>query len=224
MSLSRAFLALLKKEFILAFRNPSDLINPLLFFMMVMILFPFGVGSDTKLLADISVGIVWVTVLLAIMLSLDNLFKADFLDGTLEELVLSPHSTAFLVLVKVLANWLMTCLPLVIISPVMALMMGLQSESVGVLVLSLLAGTPVLLMVGAIGAALTVGLRNGGVILSLLVLPLYIPVVIFGAGMVTTQLAGLPYLGQIYMLLSFLALALVLAPFAIAASLKLSLS
>ncbi len=224
MSLSQAFLALLKKEFILAFRNPSDLINPLLFFMMVMILFPFGVGADTKLLADISVGIVWVTVLLAIMLSLDNLFKADFLDGTLDELVLSPHPTAFLVLVKVVANWLMTCLPLVIISPVMALMMGLQSESVGVLVLSLLAGTPVLLLIGAIGAALTVGLRNGGVILSLLVLPLYIPVVIFGAGMVTTQLAGLAYVGQIYMLLSFLALALVLAPFAIAASLKLSLS
>ena len=95
MSLTQAFLALLKKEFILAFRNPSDLVNPLLFFVMVMILFPFGVGSDTKLLADISVGIVWVTVLLAIMLSLDNLFKADYLDGTLEELVLSPHSTAF---------------------------------------------------------------------------------------------------------------------------------
>lgn len=224
MSLSRAFFALLRKEFILAFRNPSDLINPLLFFMMVMILFPFGVGSDTKLLADISVGIVWVTVLLAIMLSLDNLFKADYLDGTLEELVLSPHSTAFLVLVKVFANWLMTCLPLVIISPIMALMMGLQSDSVGVLVLSLLAGTPVLLLIGAIGAALTVGLRNGGVILSLLVLPLYIPVVIFGAGMVTTYLAGLPFAGQIYMLLSFLALAMVLAPFAIAASLKLSLS
>jgi len=195
-----------------------------LFIELIRFQVPFGVGSDTKLLADISVGIVWVTVLLAIMLSLDNLFKADYLDGTLEELVLSPHSTAFLVLVKVIANWVMTCLPLVIISPVMGLMMGMKTESVAVLVLSLLAGTPVLLLLGAIGAALTVGLRNGGVILSLLILPLYIPVVIFGAGMVTTSLAGMSYLGQIYMLLGFLVLAVVLAPFAIAASLKLSLS
>ena len=224
MSLIRACSALLKKEFVLAFRNPSDMVNPILFFVMVMILFPFGVGAETKLLADISVGIVWVTMLLAIMLSLDNLFKSDYLDGTLEELVLSPYPTSVLILAKVFANWLMTCVPLVMISPIMALMMGMPSDSVAILVISLLLGTPVLIILGAIGAALTVGLRNGGVILSLLILPLYIPVVIFGSGVVTTYLADMNYMGQIYMLLAFLVMAIILAPFAIAASLKISLA
>jgi heme exporter protein B len=223
-STSRAFTVLLKRDLILSFRQPADIFNPLLFFILVIILFPFAVGSDSKLLVEISTGIVWVSALLASMLSLDHIFKEDYDDGTLEEMVLSAHPTSILVLAKVLAHWIMTALPVIIIAPFLAMMLGMPNSGVTILLLTLLLGTPVLSLVGAIGVALTVGLKGGGVILSLLVLPLYIPVLIFASGAVSNSIAGLDVAGQIYMLSAFSVLALFLAPVAIASALKISLS
>jgi len=223
-STTKAFYVILKRDLVLAVRQPSDIVNPLLFFVLVSVLFPFAVGSDSKLLVEISTGVVWVAALLASMLSLDSVFKQDYEDGTLEEMILSAHPTSILVLAKVLAHWLMTGLPLLLISPVLAIMLGMPENGVFILILTLLLGTPVLSLVGSIGVALTVGLRTGGVILSLLILPLYIPVLIFGSGAVSNGIAGLDVSGQIYMLSAFTVMAIFLAPVAIAASLKISLS
>jgi len=223
-STTRAFYVILKRDLVLAARQPSDIINPLLFFVLVIVLFPFAVGSDAKLLVEISTGIVWVAALLASMLSLDSVFRQDFQDGTLEEMILSAHPTSILVLAKVLAHWLMTGLPLLLVSPILAIMLGMPDDGVFILIVTLLLGTPVLSLVGSIGVALTVGLRSGGVILSLLILPLYIPVLIFGSGAVSNSIAGLDVSGQIYMLSAFTVMAVFLAPVAIAASLKISLS
>jgi len=223
-STTRAFYVILKRDLVLAARQPSDIINPLLFFVLVIVLFPFAVGSDAKLLVEISTGIVWVAALLASMLSLDSVFRQDFQDGTLEEMILSAHPTSILVLAKVLAHWIMTGLPLLLVSPILAIMLGMPDDGVFILIVTLLLGTPVLSLVGSIGVALTVGLRSGGVILSLLILPLYIPVLIFGSGAVSNSIAGLDVSGQIYMLSAFTVMAVFLAPVAIAASLKISLS
>ncbi len=223
-STRRAFFILLRRDLILSFRQPADIINPVLFFILVIILFPFAVGSDNKLLMEISTGIVWVSALLASMLSLDHIFKGDYDDGTLEEMILSAHPTSILVLAKVFAHWIMTALPVIIISPVLASMLGMPATGILILISTLLLGTPVLSLVGAIGVGLTVGLKGGGVILSLLILPLYIPVLIFASGAVSNAIAGLEVSGQIYMLSAFSVLALFLAPIAIAASLKISLS
>jgi heme exporter protein B len=223
-STRRAFYILLKRDLILSFRQPADIINPVLFFVLVIILFPFAVGSDSKLLMEISTGIVWVLALLASMLSLDYIFKGDYDDGTLEEMILSAHPTSILVLAKVFAHWIMTALPVIIISPFLASMLGMPDSGIFILVATLLLGTPVLSLVGAIGVGLTVGLKGGGVILSLLILPLYIPVLIFASGAVSNSIAGLDVSGQIYMLSAFSVLSLFLAPLAIASSLKISLS
>ncbi len=223
-STTKAFYILLKRDLILSFRQPAEVINPVLFFILVIILFPFAVGSDSKLLIEISTGIVWVSALLASMLSLDHIFKGDYDDGTLEEMVLSAHPTSILVLAKVFAHWIMTALPVIIISPILALMLGMPNTGIFILLITLLLGTPVLSLVGAIGVGLTVGLKGGGVILSLLILPLYIPVLIFASGAVSNSIAGIDVAGQIYMLSAFSVLSLFLAPLAIASSLKLSLS
>jgi len=223
-STTKAFYVILKRDLVLAVRQPADIVNPLLFFILVSVLFPFAVGSDSKLLVEISTGVVWVAALLASMLSLDSVFKQDYQDGTLEEMILSAHPTSILVLAKVLAHWLMTGLPLLLVSPILAMMLGMPDDGVFILVVTLLLGTPVLSLVGSIGVALTVGLRTGGVILSLLILPLYIPVLIFGSGAVSNGIAGLDISGQLYMLSAFTVMAVFLAPVAIAASLKISLS
>lgn len=224
LSLGSAFILLLKRDLILAYRRRSELINPLLFFVLVISLFPLGVGSDPILIQKIAPGIVWVSALLASLLSLDSMFRSDFEDGTLEQYVLSAHPVSILVLAKILAHWLITGLPLIIVSPLLGVMLGIPDDAIATLTLTLLIGTPVLSLIGSVGVALTVGLRRGGVLLSLLVLPLYVPVLIFGADAVHTTIAGIPVTAQLSILGAMTMLALTLAPIATAASLKVSLS
>ena len=223
-SLFRAFLFLLNRDLLISFRRRSEVANPLLFFVIVVSLFPLGIGAEPKLLEAMAPGVIWVAALLASMLSLDGIFRSDFEDGSLEQLLLSAHPVTVLVLAKVTAHWLVTGLPLILAAPVLAVLLGLPAHGLGILMLTLLLGTPVLSLIGAIGVALTVGLRRGGVIISLLVLPLYIPVLIFGSNAVQIALAGLPVSGQLSMLTALLALALALAPLPTAAALRMSLS
>lgn len=221
--LGHAFLSLLKRDLVLAVRNRGELINPLLFYFIVAMLFPLGVTSDPKTLATMAAGVLWIAALLATLLSLDNLFRSDFDDGSLELIMLSPYPGVVLVLAKVLAHWLVTGLPLLIATPLLAVLMAVPDAARGTLWLTLALGTPVLSLVGAIGVALTVGLRRGGALLSLLVLPLYVPVLIFGANAVGASAAGLPVTGQLYMLGALLVLALSLAPLATTAALRISI-
>lgn len=207
-----------------AFRQPQDLLNPLLFFVMVVTLFPLGVTPEVSFLQQAGSGILWVAALLSVLLSLDHLYRHDFDDGTLEQLVLQPQPLFLLVLAKSLAHWMLTGLPLVLLAPVLSVMVHLEGNSVAVLCLTLLIGTPVLSLIGSIGAALTLGLRSAGVLLSLLIIPLYIPVLIFGTGTVMAATEGAAVGGQLAMMGAFLVLALTLAPFASAAALRISLS
>jgi heme exporter protein B len=218
-----AFASLLKRDLLLAVRNRGELVNPLLFYVIVAMLFPLGVTSDPKTLATMAAGVLWIAALLATLLSLDTLFRSDFDDGSLELIMLSPYPSIILVLAKVLAHWLVTGLPLLIATPLLAVLMAVPDAARATLWLTLALGTPVLSLVGAIGVALTVGLRRGGALLSLLVLPLYVPVLIFGANAVGASAAGLPVTGQLYMLGAFLVLALSLAPLATAAALRISI-
>lgn len=224
MSLSHAFFAIIRRDLLLAMRRRSEIANPLLFFVLVITLFPLGIGARPQLLQAIAPGIIWVSALLAAMLSLDSLFRSDFDDGSLEQIVLSPHPTSVLVLAKITAHWLVTGLPLLLMAPLLAVFLGMPQASIGILLLTLLLGTPVLSLIGAIGVALTVGLRRGGMILSLLVLPLYVPVLIFAGNAVEMASSGLPVTAQINILIALLLLALVLAPWPTAAALKMSLS
>ncbi|KXJ51025.1 heme exporter protein CcmB [Neptuniibacter pectenicola] len=223
-SVSGLFGAVLKRDLMLAYRKKSDLFNPLIFFLMVATLFPLGVSPEPDFLAEIAPGVVWVAALLATLLSMDGLFKSDFEDGTLEQTLLSPQPLFVVVLAKVLAHWMMSGLPLALLAPLLAVMLFLPAEGMSGLMLSLLLGTPTLSLVGAIGAALTVGLRKGGVLISLLVLPLYIPVLIFGTSAVQAAVTGLPLAGFFALLGAILALGLVLAPLAIGAALRISVS
>jgi len=224
LSLTQAFWFLLRRDLLLALRNRSELANPLLFFVMVITLFPLAVGADPNLLSRIAAGIIWVAALLASMLSLDGIFRSDFDDGTLEQMLLSAHPVPVLVLAKVSAHWLVTGLPLLMMAPLLAMMLGLDTDAYGVLLVTILLGTPVLSLVGSIGVALTIGLRKGGIILSLLVLPLYVPVLIFAASAIDVVSSGLPATAQLSMMLAFLFLALSLSPVATAAALKMSMS
>jgi heme exporter protein B len=215
---------LLRRDLTLAFRQRAEMINPLLFFVLVTAMFPLGIGADPALLRAIGPGIIWVAALLAALLSLDSVFRSDFQDGSLEHFLLSAHPLSILVLAKTIAHWLITGLPLLIVSPLLGLLLDLPADAVWTLILTLALGTPVLSMVGAIGVALTVGLRRGGMILSLLVLPLYVPVLIFAANAVETASAGLPITAHLSLLTALLALACSLSPVATAAALKISLS
>lgn len=220
--MSNVFTLLLARESRLLFRRPAELANPLVFFAIVIALFPLAVGPETKLLQTISPGLIWVAALLAVLLSLDGLFRSDFEDGSLEQWVVSPHPLALLVLAKVLAHWMFSGLALVLLAPLLGLMLGMPVGALPVLLMSLLLGTPVLSLLGAVGAALTVGLKRGGLLLALLILPLYIPVLILGSGALQAALQGLPALGYLLWLSSLTALAVTLTPFAIAAGLKIS--
>lgn len=219
-----AMAAVLRRDLRLSVRQKQDLMNPLLFFVMVVALFPLGVSPESSFLSEAGAGILWVGALLATMLSLDHLFRFDFEDGTLEQTALQPQPLFLLVLAKILAHWLVTGLPLVVLTPLLGLMLYLDGNSVAVLCLTLLIGTPVLSLIGSVGAALTVGLRAGGVLLSLLVIPLYIPVLIFGTGTVMAAGSGADVSGHLALMAAMLVLALVLAPLAAAAALKISLS
>jgi heme exporter protein B len=210
------------RDLTLAMRRRSDVMTTLFFFVIVVSLFPLGIGPEMDTLRLIAPGVFWVAALLASMLALEKLFAADYEDGTLEQMLLTPQPVFILVLAKVFSHWLITGVPLVLLSPLLGLQYDLAAETLGVLLLSLLLGTPALSLIGAIGAALTLGLRGGGVLVSLLVLPLYIPVLIFGAGAVEANVSGLGETGHLLMLGAILLLALVAAPVATSAALRIS--
>lgn len=220
----QAFYAELRADLTLAYRNKSALFNPLLFFIMVAVLFAFGVGPESTVLSTLAPGVIWVSALLASLLALDHLFREDYDNGSLEQLMLSPHSSSALVFAKIIVHWLVTGLPLIIISPFIGMMMQLPSQAYGVMLLSLLLGTPALSLIGAVGVGLTAGIKRSGLLLSLLVIPLFIPVLIFGASAVQAASVGLSATGQLYLLAAFSMLSLVLAPFAAAGALKISLN
>lgn len=221
---SGIFGGMVRRDMTAAFRHPSDLVNPLIFFVVVVTLFPLAVSPESDFLREIAPGVLWVSALLATLLSLDMLFQSDFQDGTLEQMLLSPQPLYSSILAKVSTHWLLSGLPLTLLSPLLALMLFLPPDGILALVLTLLIGTPVLSFIGAIGSALTVGLRKTGLLLSLLVLPLYIPVLIFASGAVQAAVAGLPIAGHLALLGAMLALSVVLAPLAIATALRISLS
>jgi len=223
-SLLRAFSLLLKRDLTLAMRHRAEMINPLLFFVLVTSLFPLGIGADPKLLQAVGPGVIWVAALLAALLSLEGIFRSDFEDGTLEQFLLSSHPVSVLVIAKVLAHWLITGLPLLVISPLLGVLLGLPGDAIMILLITLALGTPVLSLIGAVGVALTVGLRKGGMILSLLVLPLYVPLLIFAANAVDTAAAGLPVTAHLSLISALLVLSLSLSPLATAAALRISLS
>lgn len=218
-----AFFAIIRRDLILAVRLRAEAVNPVFFFILVVTLFPLGVGAETKLLQTMAPGIIWVSALLAAMLSLDSLFRSDFDDGSLEQLLLSPHPLTILVFAKIIAHWLVTGLPLLLIAPLLAVFLGLPEQALGTLLITLVLVTPVLSLIGSIGVALTVGLRRGGMILSLLVLPLYVPVLIFASNAVTMAGNGFAVDAQINILIAILSLAVVLAPLPAAAALKMSM-
>lgn len=223
-SLLAQFLAVVKRDLLLSFRRKSDLVNPLVFFLIVATLFPLGVSPEPDFLAQVAPGVVWVAALLATLLSLDAMFRTDYDDGTLEQMLLSPQPLMVTCLGKVLAHWMTTGLPLALLSPLLGVMLFLPTEAMGGLMLSLLIGTPTLSLIGAIGAGLTVGLKRGGVLISLLVLPLYIPVLIFGSGAVQAAVAGLPLGGYFALSGAMLALGIALAPLAISAAVRISVT
>ncbi|GHD93157.1 heme exporter protein CcmB [Pseudocitrobacter sp. RIT415] len=209
-------------ELRLAWRRGADILNPLWFFLIVITLFPFSVGPENALLAQIAPGVIWVAALLAALLVMDRLFRDDLLDGSLEQQLLLPTPLPGVVMAKVLAHWMMTGLPLLLVSPLAALLLGMNAHSAGVLFLTLLLGTPTLSFIGSVGAALTVGLKRGGVLLSLLVLPLSVPMLIFASAACEAAAAGLPVDGYLAVLGAFLAGSATLCPFATAAALRLS--
>ncbi len=220
----RAFAAILVRDLRLALRRRGELVQPLVFLVAVITLFPLALGPERELLARIAPGIVWVATLLAVLLPADRMFRSDYDDGSLEQLLLAPQPTSVLALAKVAAHWLTSALPIVILAPLAGLFLQLPLDALPILVATLALGTPVLGLIAAIGVALTVGLRSGGPLLALLVLPLYVPVLIFSAGAVDRAIAGLPVAGPLYMLAALFALALTLAPLAVAAALRISVA
>ncbi|MFZ5526498.1 MAG: heme exporter protein CcmB [Pseudomonadota bacterium] len=221
--MGRTFWTVLRRDVLLASRRRAEAFTPLFFFAMASALFPLGVGPEGGLLRTMAPGVLWVTALLASLLSLGRLFEQDWADGTLEQMLLSPEPLALIVLAKVIAHWLLAGLPLVLLSPLLALQFGLAPDAMGALTLSLLLGTPVLSLLGAIGAALTLGLRGAGVLVSLLVLPLCMPVLIFGAGAAGAWAGPQGPSANLHLLAGLLAGALALCPWATAAALRLAL-
>lgn len=218
----KAVLAVIARDLRLALRSHGDWLNPLSFFLMVVALFPLAISPEPRQLALMAPGIVWIAALLAVLLSMDSLFRSDLDDGSLEQLLLAPAPLPLVVLGKVFAHWLQTGFCLTLLSPVAGLMLYLDGHTIAVLFVSLLLGTPILSLVSAIGAALTVALRRGGVLVPLLSLPLHVPVLIFATGAVQAAATGMPVAGFLALLAAFLVLALTLTPFAVAASLRLA--
>lgn len=217
------FFWVIQRDLLLAIRRRADVLTTLIFFVIVVSLFPLATGPEMTLLRTMAPGVIWVAAFLASMLSLDRIFSSDYTDGTLEQMLLSPQSLSLMVLGKALAHWITTGVPLSLIAPVLGIQYGLPANTLSILSVSLLIGTPILSLIGAIGAALTVGLRGGGVLVSLLVLPLYVPVLIFGAGAVEAQTAGQGVAAHFALLGAFLLTSLVLVPWTAAAILRISL-
>ncbi|HEY8023217.1 MAG TPA: heme exporter protein CcmB [Burkholderiaceae bacterium] len=219
----KALWGVVQRDLLLAFRRRSDIVTTLFFFIIVVSLFPLGVGAEPNLLRTLAPGILWVSALLASMLALGRLFASDHADGTLEQMLLSSEPLTVIVIGKVLAHWLVSGLPLVLLSPLLAIQFDLPGSSILVLFYSLLLGTPVLSLIGAIGAALTLGLRGGGALVSLLVLPLYVPVLIFGAGAVGAEASGMGASAHYLLLGGGLAASLVLTPWATSVALRIAM-
>ncbi|MDE0412054.1 MAG: heme exporter protein CcmB [Gammaproteobacteria bacterium] len=216
-------LTVIHRDLLVAFRRRAELMNPVLFYAIVVTLFPLGVSPDVSFLSKLAPGVVWVTALLAALISVERIFKQDFEDGSIEQLFLSPYPVSLLIFGKVVAHWIITGVPMLGIVPIMAMLLHIPGQVLPVLWISVLIGTPILSLVGAIGAALTVGLGGGGMLIGLLVLPLYIPVLIFASSAVSAAMDGQAVSGQLAMLGAGLILALILAPMAISASLKVSM-
>jgi heme exporter protein B len=219
----QVFLTILSRDLTLAARHKTDVLSALFFFIIVISLFPLGVGVDKATLQTIAAGVAWVAALLASMLALERLFASDYADGTLEQMVLAPQPLTVLVLAKVFAHWLLTGLPMVIIAPLVGLQYHLSAEAIYTMMLALLLGTPILSLLGAIGAALTLGVRGGGVLIALLILPLYVPILIYGSGAVSAIMIAGEVQAYLLLLAAFLLLSVVFAPWAIAAALRIAL-
>lgn len=218
-----AFWAVVQRDLVLAMRRKTEVITAVFFFVVVAALFPLGIGPEINTLRLVAPGILWVGALLASMLSLGRLFAADYADGTLEQMALSPNSLSVLVAAKILAHWLLSGLPLVLLAPVLGLQFDLSEEALWTLTIGLLLGTPVLSLIGAVGAALTLGVRGGDVLLSLLILPLYVPALIFGAGAVQAEMSGLGAAAHLSILAAMALVAAVFSPWVSAASLRIAL-
>ena len=223
LGLGAVMLAVLRREIALAMRQKGEVLTPLVFFVVIASLFPLGIGPESALLLRMAPGVLWVSALLAAMLSLQRMFASDHADGSLEQMLLSSTPLTLLVAAKALSHFLLSGLPLVLVAPVLGLQFGLGGQALGLLMLSLLLGTPTLSLIGSIGASLTLGVRGAGVLLSLLILPLYIPVLIFGAGAVEAHASGLGAGGHLSLLAALLVLSLFFAPLATTAALKISL-
>ncbi|MDE0097947.1 MAG: heme exporter protein CcmB [Gammaproteobacteria bacterium] len=223
-SLWSGFLSLLRRDLRIALRERNDLVQPVLFFVVVVSLFPLSVAPDRQLLQDAGPGIIWVSALLATLLALDSMFRPDYEDGSLEQLALSPQPLSLLVLAKAAAHWLASAVPLIVVSPLLAMLMQLPGNATGVLALSLVLGTPALSLIGAVGVGLTVGIRRNGVLLSLLVLPLYVPALIFGAGAVQSVMISQDPTPHLLLLAAFSLFTLAVCPLAAAAAIRISLN
>ena len=221
---SAAFIATLKRDLLIAFKKKNDIVNPFMFFIIVVSLFPIGISPESDRLTEIAAGVIWISVLLASMLSMDNLYRSDYEDGSLEQLLLSPHPLFFLVLAKNISHWLVSGLPVVLVSPVLAYMLALPTEAYGTLVLSLLLGTPIMSLVGSIAVALTVGLGSRGLILAVITLPMSVPVLIFGTLAVQSTLNSQSSVGYLSLMLVMLSVSVSLAPLASAAALRISVN
>jgi len=219
----QTLLFIIKRDLILSFRNLNELVNPVLFFIVVVSMFPLGIGPESSILGKISPGIIWVAALLSTLLSLDKIFRSDYDDGSLEQIILSPRDFNLLILGKTIAHWLVAGVPLILVAPLLGVLLFLPSNAQITLIVTLALGTPTLSLIGAIGAGLTVGLKRSGVLLSLLILPLYVPVLIVGTMAIHDAGAGLPVVGYYYVLGAILVLALSLAPLATAAAVKISI-
>lgn len=221
--MSSAWLIVFKRDLLLAFRRRSDVATTLFFFVIVSSLFPLGIGPEPAVLSSIAPGVLWVAALLACMLSLTRLFCTDYNDGSLEQMLLTPQPLVLLVTAKIVAHWVVCGLPVVLLAPVIGLQYALPKDALLILTFSLLLGTPALSLIGAIGAALTLGVRGSGLLIALLVLPLYIPVLIFGAGAVAATQHGMSAQAHLSLLAAFSLVALVLSPLATAAALRISI-
>jgi len=216
--------SLISSEFLVAFRHRYEALNPLLFFVLVCLLFPLGIGPSPQLLNTIAPGIIWAAALLAILMSLSNVFRAEYDDGRLELMVLANHSLVLLTTIKLLAHWCLNVLPLILLSPIIASALGMSFDVQITLILSLLLGTPVLLLVGTTVSTLTLVIPQNGMLLALLVLPLYVPVLIFGTSAVNATAAGMSAAGPLYVLAALCVLSLTLSPFAIVSAIKIGVS
>ena len=213
----------LARDLKMALRNPSSFLNPLLFFVIAISLFPLAISPEAHTLSNIGPGVIWVTCMLSVLLSLNALFHYDYDNGVLEQMVISPYSLSLMLLAKITAHWLLTGLPIILLSPLMGMVLFLDIDSIYILMLTLLLATPSLSLIGAIGASLIVGIKNSGMLLSLLILPLYIPILIFATSAVSQAQFDLSISGQLYFLVTILLISLMTSPFVSAIALKVSL-